>query len=242
MDTAMLRGIWAFFVLGVTTVLFSLPVLIVVPLVPRWNGLSMRMARYWSRIMLHVVGAKVTYHDPEGALKRSRCVYIANHISNVDIWALGNVLPIRTRFVAKQELFRIPVLGWAMRVAGFISINRANRAEAIRSLTHAAEKIRSGHPVVLFPEGTRSRDGQLQPFKKGAFHLAIRAGVPVIPVAIRGTFEIMPPGALRVRPGPVEVYFEPAVEIPNDGSVRAEGLNQIVHAAIARRLDEAKPH
>jgi len=236
----MLRGIWAFFVLGVLTLVLSLPVLILVPLVPRWSGLSMTMARLWSRSMLWIVGARVTYHDPESALQRSECLFIANHISNVDIWALGNVLPLRTRFVVKQELFRIPVLGWAMRAAGFISINRGNRAEAIRSLNRAAETIRGGHPVILFPEGTRSRSGRLQPFKKGAFHLALRAGVPIIPVAIRGTFEIMPPGSLRVQPGPVEVFFEPAIELPADGSVRADDLRQAVHTVIEHRLDEAR--
>jgi len=237
----MLRGIWAFFTLGVVSVALSLPVVVILPLVPRWNHLPMVMARLWSRIMLRVVGARVTYHDPHDALGRSKCVFIANHCSNVDIWALARVLPLGSRFVAKQELFRVPVLGWAMAASGFISIDRSNRAEAIRSLRQAAEKVRAGPPVILFPEGTRSRDGRLKPFKKGAFHLAMQAGVPLIPVAIKGTFQIMPPGSLRVRPGPVDVFFEQAVDVTGHEPERSDRLSQTVRAAIARRLDEAGP-
>lgn len=187
--------------------------------------------------MLLTVGAQVTYHDPHHTLRQSRCIFIANHQSNVDIWVLAKVMPIGTRFVAKQELFRIPVLGRAMTAAGFIRINRSNRSEAIRSLTQAAESIRGGRPVILFPEGTRSRDGRLQPFKKGAFHLATLAGVPVVPVAIRGTFEIMPPGSLRVRPGPIEVFFEPPIDLADSDFERPQDLLETVQSAISNRLD-----
>jgi 1-acyl-sn-glycerol-3-phosphate acyltransferase len=232
----MLRGIWAYFVLSLATLFFGLPVVLLAPLLPRWTAFPTRMARGWSRIMLLAVGARTNYHDPHGALRQSRCIYFANHQSNVDIWALGKVMPIGTRFVAKQELFRIPVLGHAMTAAGFISINRSNRSEAIRSLTRAAETIRSGRPVILFPEGTRSRDGKLQPFKKGAFHLAARAGVPVVPVAIRGTFRIMAPGSIRVRPGTVEVFFERPIELSDRSPVRAEDLMKTVHTIVSARL------
>ena len=187
--------------------------------------------------MLLAVGARVTYHDPHGALRQSRCIYIANHQSNVDIWVLARVMPFGTRFVAKQELFRIPVLGPAMTAAGFIRINRSNRAEAIRSLTRAAESIRGGRPLILFPEGTRSKDGKLQPFKKGAFHLATQAGVPVVPVIIRGTFEIMPPGSIRIRSGPVEVFFERPIDLSEMESDRPRDLLNAVQAVIASRLD-----
>jgi len=233
----MLRGIWAFFVLTVATVILGLPVVLFAPLFPRWIAFPTKMARAWSRVMLLTIGARVTYHDPHGALRQSRCIYIANHQSNVDIWVLGKVMPFGTRFVAKQELFRIPVLGPAMTAAGFIRINRSNRAEAIRSLTRAAESIRGGRPLILFPEGTRSKNGKLQPFKKGAFHLAMQAGVPVIPVAIRGTFEILPPKSLRVRPGPVEVYFERPIDLSEMASDRPRDLLEAVHAVIESRLD-----
>jgi 1-acyl-sn-glycerol-3-phosphate acyltransferase len=233
----MLRGIWAFFVLTIATVVFGLPVVILGPLFPRWTSLSTGMLRSWSSVMLRVVGARVRYHDPAGALRRSRCIFIANHQSNVDIWVLGKVLPQGARFVAKHELFRIPVLGRAMRASGFIPINRSNRAEAVRSLTRAAETIRTGRPVILFPEGTRSRDGKLQPFKKGAFHLALLAGVPVVPVVIRGTFEIMPPKSIRVRPGPVEVQFEEPIDPVGFGSAGPHELLQAVRQVMAQRLD-----
>ena len=121
--------------------------------------------------------------------------------------------------------------------AGFIRINRSNRAEAIRSLTKAAESIRNGCPVILFPEGTRTRDGKLQTFKKGAFHLATIAGVPVVPVAIRGTFGIMPPGSIHVRPGPVDVFFEQPIDLARFDSDRPLELLNAVHSVISDRLD-----
>jgi len=232
----MLRGIWAYFVLTLATVFFGLPVVLFAPFLPRWTAFPTRMARGWSRVMLFTLGARTTYHDPHGALQQSRCIYIANHQSNVDIWVLGKVMPLGTCFVVKQELFRVPVLGPAMKAAGFIRINRSNRSEAIRSLTQAAESIRAGRPVILFPEGTRSKDGRLQPFKKGAFHLAMRAGVPVVPVAIRGTFEIMPPKSVRVRSGPVEVFFEKPIELSEPASMDAHELLRAVHKTISDRL------
>ena len=233
----MLRGIWAFFVLALVTVIMGLPVVLFAPLFPRWTAFPTKLARGWSRVMLLTVGARVTYHDPHGALRQPRCIYIANHQSNVDIWVMANVMPLGTRFVAKQEMFRIPVPGRAMTAAGFIRIDRSNRAAAIRSLTQAAESIRAGRPLILFPEGTRSRDGKLQPFKKGAFHLAMLAGVPVVPVAIRGTFEIMPPKSTRVRPGPVEVFFERPIDLSEFESDHPHDLLRAVHSVIADRLD-----
>jgi 1-acyl-sn-glycerol-3-phosphate acyltransferase len=233
----MLRGIWAFFVLTLATLFFGLPVVLLAPLFPRWTAFPTLMARGWSRVMLLTVGARVTYHDPHGCLRQSRCIFMANHQSNVDIWVLGKVMPVGTRFVAKQELFRIPVLGRAMSAAGFIRVNRSNRSEAIRSLSQAAESIRNGRPVILFPEGTRSRDGSLQPFKKGAFHLATVAGVPVVPVAIRGTFEILRPKSARVRPGKVDVFFEQPIDVTEFGSHRPRDLLTAVHSVIADRLD-----
>jgi 1-acyl-sn-glycerol-3-phosphate acyltransferase len=117
-----------------------------------------------------------------------------------------------TRFVSKKSIFWIPVLGQAMAVAGFIPIDRSDRTRAIRSLGRASARIRAGASVILFPEGTRSRDGKLGRFKRGAFHLAIDAGVPVVPVAISGTGKVVRPRSIVVRPGPVSVTFSPAIE------------------------------
>src|SRR5262249_32366244 len=112
---------------------------------------------------------------------------------------------------AKESLFKVPFMGWHLTRAGNIPINRSNRREAMRSIARAAERIREGTPVVVFPEGTRSRDGALQPFKAGSFKLAAMAGVPVVPLTIIGTCKVLRRDSLLFRPGRVEMYISPAI-------------------------------
>jgi 1-acyl-sn-glycerol-3-phosphate acyltransferase len=234
----MLRGLWAFVVLVVTTVLIGVPAALI-SLLRRGSDVTMRMGRMWSRIMLAAVGARVRYEGLERGTSRLPCIYISNHQSNVDIWALISVLPPATRFVAKQSLFRVPALGWAMAASGFIPIDRRNRGRAIRSLRAAGERIRDGRPVVLFAEGTRSKSGLLGDFKKGPFHLAVQAGVPVIPIAISGSGKVLPPRSLWVRPGPVVVRFLSSIDVSPFQPDDPRGLLEAVHRAIAEQLEAA---
>ena len=148
---------------------------------------------------------------------------------------LAPVLPVTTRFVSKRTIFWIPVLGQAMAVAGFIAIDRQDRARAIRSLSRATATIRRGASVILFPEGTRRRDGLLARFKRGAFHLALDAAVPVVPVAISGTYQVVKPRSIIVRPGPVHVTFAPPIDITAYAD-DLEGLMAKVRGEIAARL------
>jgi 1-acyl-sn-glycerol-3-phosphate acyltransferase len=147
------------------------------------------------------------------------------------------------RFIAKKQLGQIPLFGWAMRAGRFIFIDRQNAAAARRSIDEAAARIRKGTSVVIFPEGTRSRDGKLLPFKKGGFHLAVNSGAQIVPVAIRGSREIMPRGSLLTRPGVVE--FEIGAPIPTEGlgPEDREGLRQKVRGVVAGMLgqDPAEP-
>lgn len=233
----MIRGIISFIVLAAATVALGIPA-ILVSLVRPGSDVTMRLGRLWSRIMLTTVGARVRYEGLEHMEARIPCVYIANHESNVDIWALVRILPAPTRFVAKQSLFRVPVLGWCLTTGGFIPIDRANRGRAIQSLRAAAKKIRGGRPVLLFPEGTRSRDGGLQPFKKGPFHLALQAGVPVVPVAISGSHRVMPPRSVRVRPGPIRVRFLPPQPVDEFLPDDYQGLLDRMHGILGQALEE----
>jgi 1-acyl-sn-glycerol-3-phosphate acyltransferase len=114
-------------------------------------------------------------------------------------------LPVQFRWLAKAELFRIPIFGQSMRSAGYVSIDRSNRKSAFKSLAMAAEMIRNGTSVMIFPEGTRSSDGELLPFKKGGFVLAVDAGVPIVPIRISGTHSIMPKGRLLISRGKVRI-------------------------------------
>jgi 1-acyl-sn-glycerol-3-phosphate acyltransferase len=237
----MIRGVIVYVAVAVLSVAFAGPTAILILLVPRWSDLSMRVGKVWSRSILAIVGARVVYRGRENLEARLPCIYLVNHQSSVDIWVLIAALPLSARFVAKQELFRIPVFGWVLSAAGFVPINRANRAEAIRSLDVAAERVRGGTSLVLFPEGSRSRHGRLDPFKKGAFHLALQARVPVVPITIRNSFHVMPPGSLRVRPGPVYVTVDPPIDVtpflPDDHA----GLLRVVRDVIERRFHEPMP-
>jgi 1-acyl-sn-glycerol-3-phosphate acyltransferase len=237
----MLRGLWTLCVLVVMTALLGTPTLVASSLAPGRSDVVMHLGRIWAAALLRASGARVHYHGLERARGTVPCLFVANHQSSVDIWALLRVLPSRARFVAKQELFRIPLFGWILAATGFVPIDRGNRSEAIRSLDRAALAIGRGRSLVLFPEGTRSRDGRLQPFKKGAFHLALRSGAPIVPVAIAGSFEVMPRSAFPVRPGRVDVWFEPPIDV---AAFRPDGhdeLRRTVHEAIARRLGDAAP-
>ena len=168
----------------------------------REGGVYDRAQRRWGRGMLRWTGVQVRVEGGE-KLSSAPAVYIANHASFIDIWALLQELPGTVRFVFKKEMNRIPVLGLAMRSMQHIPIDRKNLSAAFAAYEEAAVLIRGGISAVVFAEGTRSRDGKLHTFKKGPFVLAIAAGVPVIPVLCEGTFAALPKGSMTPRRGRV---------------------------------------
>jgi 1-acyl-sn-glycerol-3-phosphate acyltransferase len=232
----MLRGLLTILTFVVVTTVLGLAA-IVSGLVTGRTTVVFRLGRLWARAHLKVMGIAPVYSGLEHAAGTAPRIFLPNHISTLDIWVLAPVLPLTTRFVSKRTIFWIPVLGQAMAVAGFIPIDRQDRASAIRSLSRATEEIRKGASVILFPEGTRSRDGRLARFKRGAFHLALEAGVPVVPVAISGTFNVVKPRSIVVRPGPVHVTFAPPIDLA-DYAGDLEGLMAKVRSEIAALLPE----
>lgn len=169
----------------------------------------------WSRILLKLAGIKVEVRGVEN-IPKGPVVFASNHQSAFDIPALQGSLPVQFRWVAKQSLFKVPFIGWSMWLAGYIGIEREHAGEAYRSIELAAEKIKKGTSVLVFPEGTRSANGRLLPFKRGAFHLASKSGVPVVPVAIRGTVDVMRRGSFRIHPGNVTIDVLPPVKAVDD--------------------------
>jgi 1-acyl-sn-glycerol-3-phosphate acyltransferase len=158
----------------------------------------------WGNINLWAAGVKVHVSGMENIKPNESYIYAANHQSWFDIFAMLGKLPVQFRWLAKIELFRIPVLGRAMKASGYIAIDRGNRRRAFESLNVAAQRIQEGTSIVIFPEGTRSLDGVLQDFKKGGFVLAIQSQQPIVPVSIRGTFAILPKrGSWLLQPGRV---------------------------------------
>jgi len=165
-----------------------------------------KVPRWWGALALRVAGVRVRLHNVERMQTGAPRIFVSNHVSWFDVWVLAAVLP-RYKFVGKAELFRIPIFGRAARTAGMIAIERENRKSAFESYRVAAERIRAGASVVVFPEGTRGRTYALRPFKKGPFVLAVAAGVPIVPTIIHGTLEVMSRDSFRVRPGVVDVHF-----------------------------------
>lgn len=172
---------------------------------------------------------------PEDIRHGAPAIFFANHTSLLDPPLIVSTLPCRPVFVAKKELRWVPVLGWAIWLAGFILIDRRNQKKAYASLADAAARIRAGQSVAIFPEGTRSKDGALLPFKRGSFTLAMEAGVPLVPLAIHGGHGILPVGAWRTRGGPYTLTVgEPmdprAFKSPESLRVAAEACLRVMLA------------
>lgn len=177
------------------------------------NGDSVHgVATLWAKSILWVSGIQVTVKGGQNKDLGNSCIFMSNHESNFDIPVLYSSLSTQFRWLAKMELFKIPIFGAAMRGAGYISIDRSNRSSAFQSLARAAHLIRNGTSVMIFPEGTRSWNGDLQPFKKGGFVMAVDAGVPIVPIVINGTYAVMPKNRWRIERRPVSLEILAPIE------------------------------
>lgn len=177
------------------------------------ENLSHRLAKIWARMLLTLASTKVEIVGAENILTKEPQIFMANHQSDFDILIVLAHLPGQFRWIVKKELFKIPLFGEAMRNAGYIEIDRQNHAKAMKSIELAARKIREGKSVMSFPEGTRSADGTIKPFKQGMFHLAIMSGVPIVPVTIIGARDIMPKRSLRVKPGKITMVIDKPIDV-----------------------------
>ncbi len=215
-------------VLGCLAILFAW-----VPPKGRWVFL---MARLWSRGLLATSGLRLTVRR-ETELGRDRCyIFMPNHQSLYDIPALIASLPVPAFFFAKRSLFKIPVFGWAIRAGGFVSIDRKDRSQAAKGFALAMENLRRGLSTVIFPEGTRSLDGEMLPFERGGFLLALKSGSDIVPVAVRGTLEVRRRGSMRIRPGRIEVRYGSPLAV-KEFDVRERGrLAEVVEQEIASLL------
>ncbi len=195
----------------------------------------------WSRDILGAAGTPVIAEGLENIPRDQAVMYACNHSSMFDIWALFATLPGSVRFVAKQELFKIPLLGGAMRAVGHIPIDRAARKKAFEAYDEAARTIQQGtSSILVFPEGTRSRTGELLPFKNAPFGLAIAAQVPIIPVYVHHTFEILPKGAWRLRSRPIRLLVAPPIATRGLGPDDRERLRDEVRAAMVALQSKAR--
>jgi 1-acyl-sn-glycerol-3-phosphate acyltransferase len=170
------------------------------------------LGKIWANLLLWIAGVKVEVIGLENINSDENYVYVANHCSGFDIPVVMASIPGQLRIVFKKELTKIPLFGWQLRTGPYILIDRENPSKAMESLEIAKKKIEKGASVLLFAEGTRSKDGNIQPFKRGAFTLATRSGKKIIPLTIKGTFNILPKKKFRIRPGIVKLFIDSPIE------------------------------
>jgi 1-acyl-sn-glycerol-3-phosphate acyltransferase len=196
------------------------------------SGSVRSLSLVWSRLLLRLFRVEVTSeglsHLPAGA-----GVYTANHSSMLDILVLLAALPVDLKIVHKKSLSYVPLFGWSIALGGHLPIDRSNPFRARRSLDRAAERIRGGTSVLLFPEGTRSRDGSVGHFKRGSFSLAIAAGAPVVPVSLAGVKALVPKGLFSLRPGSVRVRVHPPIPVAGMTTDSAQALAEQVRGIVA---------
>ena len=193
-------------------------------------------ARWWCRLVAWTIFARIHVHGVEHLERGRPYVYMANHASLIDTPALFAYLPYQFRIMAKRSLFNVPFMGWHLRTAGHFPIDHGNPRKIATSLRRVIDGVRRGRSLAVFPEGQRTPDGRLQPFEPGAFKIALKAGVPVVPVSIRGTFAMLPRTSLAPRPGRVDVIIsEPIETTAYDDSMLPE-LIEKTRAAIAAHL------
>ena len=173
------------------------------------------MMRTWGKFLLWVGGVKLHIEGLENADPHRPAIYMVNHTSAIDIPILVAALPVHLRFLFKNSLMWVPILGWSIYAMGMIPVDRSNKLKAAVSLRKAADRIRSGFHVLIFPEGTRSRDGRLLPFKKGGFRLALTENVDIIPVTLRNSTEICGRNSMVAKPGVVEMVIHPRYSTAN---------------------------
>ena len=197
--------------------------------------------RNWARSVLWSAGARVRVDGLEHSVPGRGQIFVANHQSMFDIWALMAAVPASLRFVAKEELAKIPVFAAACRAAGHVFIDRGRAAAAGEAMRSAGERMKSeGLTLVLFAEGTRSTDGRLKKFRKGAFAIAIETQTFLVPVAIDGTGDILPPGGKRVRPGTIRIRLGDGTTLEGKTSADRDALVEQTHGAVARMLESLR--
>ena len=193
-------------------------------------------ARWWCRLVAWTIFARIHVHGVQHVRRGRPYVYMANHASLIDTPALFAYLPYQFRIMAKKSLFNVPFMGWHLRTAGHFPIDHGNPRKTATSLRRVIEGVKAGRSLAVFPEGRRTEDGQLQAFEPGAFKIALRAGVPIVPVTIRGTFAMLPRTSLAPRPGRVDVIISEPIDTAAYTEKTLKDLIERTRAAIALNL------
>jgi 1-acyl-sn-glycerol-3-phosphate acyltransferase len=233
-----LKSVVTWVVGGVVTVVCA-GIVIVVALVNDTSPWIEKIIRFWSRVWLFVSGTRLEIEGQENVDPDQSYVVVSNHLSTLDIMACFLAVRLPIRYLAKKELFRVPVLAQGMRAVGIIEVDRSARSAVHAQVNRqAAELIAKGRSLIIYAEGTRPRNGVMKPFKKGAFTMAIASQLPVLPVSIHGTYEAMPPGTPWVRGGKVQVIVDPAISTEGMDHSKTGELRDRAYELISKRVTD----
>ncbi len=234
-----LRSAVVWFGIAVATVLFGLPAIAAALLPPRGDWF-LHFARGWARTILLFAGIPVRVIHPERLSGERGFVVAANHESFADILVLLAVLPLPVRFLAKRSIFSVPVLGWSIRAAGFVPVDRGDRARGTTAVDACLKLLKAGRSILVFPEETRTRTGELLPFKPGAALLALRSGAPLLPLGVAATRRSLAPGSFAITPGPVALAVGPPIEVSGRTAHDRDEVTRQLREAIEQLRREAR--
>jgi len=231
-----LRTIRAVLVAVVLTMVLG-PILIVISIFETSGSAAYLLSRLWARLLSRSMGLTFSIHGTERIAPGVSYIVTPNHQGYVDILALVCTLPFRFRWVIKRELLKIPLFGWSLGRMGVIPLDRSNRERSMKSLIAGASKLTGGWSVLIYPEGTRTPDGNLQPFKKGPFIMAVQTGIPILPVTCNGAYRIMPRNTILFRPGHIAVTVGEPISSKGLTEEDVDRLRAQTQSAVSSRLD-----
>ena len=231
----MLRTIWVALVAVFVTIPLATLVLVIAAIRSTSPAID-AVIRLWARSLVRAAGIKLRAERMETVDRAQRYILIANHYSYFDIPVIIAAVPQPIRFMAKISLFKIPIFGWALARAGFIPIDRKNRRTAVKSFDLAAQRIRKGNTIVVFPEEGRSRNRQMRNFQRGGFLLALKSELPILPLAIDGTYDVYRVAAKRITPGPVTIKVGAPIATAGRSVREKERLAEESRSQIERML------
>lgn len=199
-----------------------------------------KIFKLYSRGVLSISGVRVEVQGIENISSGCHYLYVGNHASYFDIPAVVAGIPDNVRFVYKKELNKVPIFGWGMKLTGYnIAIDRRSGNDAMQSVEYIADRMRRGASVMLFAEGTRTPDGNLKSFKRGPFNIAVKAGVPIVPVTIRGSYEVLSRHSWRIRSGVISLKLNKPIELPQANGRETEiELRDNVYEVIKHNLEQ----
>jgi 1-acyl-sn-glycerol-3-phosphate acyltransferase len=204
------------------------------------NNLSHRVSSLWGRLLCTLNGIQVDIEGLEHIQQDQAQIFVANHQGYFDIFALSGFLPVQIRWVAKSSLFKIPFVGWSIAASGYIPVERGNRKKSYQAFLATIEKLKAGNSIVIFPEGTRSEDGTIGPFKKGGFLLSVRSGAPLVPVTLLGTGSIIKKGSGIIKPGRIQIIISPPIPSQTVAEDKEENVLHTLRDIICKNYEERK--